>query len=133
MGEIEFHISRSHGLVGLHFEKKEGKFALANIIEPSLAAYLGLVQVGDILLSIDGKDVACEADLVPPTDELGASFSKDDMCLKIERQGKSTQHDIEGDDIKTARALAKSTAKTRYSGKAAVVYWGSAVSSGRLC
>lgn len=118
MVELEFHISRSHGLVGLDFENKDGKFTLRSIIEPCLAAYLGLVQVGDVLVAIDGKDVTCEADLTPPTDEKGASFSKDDMSLKIERQGKSTQLDIEGDDIKSARSLAKSTSKTDHATQA---------------
>lgn len=118
MVEIEFHISRSHGLVGLNFENKSGKFTLVQLVEPCLAAYLGLVQVGDVLVAIDGNDVTCEADLTPPIDEKGASFSRDDMCLKIERQGKSAQHDIEGDDIKTARALAKSTSKTDHATQA---------------
>jgi tetratricopeptide (TPR) repeat protein len=114
----EFHISKSHGLVGLDFKDVGGKFTLAAILEPCLAAYLGLVEVGDVLVAIDGKDVTCEADLVPPVDELGASFSKDDMSLKIERQGKSTQYDIEGDDIKRARSLAKSTSKTDHATQA---------------
>ena len=116
--EIEFHISRSHGFVGLQWETKEGKLTLVGVVEPCLAAYLGLVEVGDVLLSIDGNPVACEADLVAPPEEAGSSYSKDDMCLKIERFGKSTQHDIEGEDIKRARALVKATSKTDHAAQA---------------
>ena len=112
MVEIEFHISRSHGLVGLVFENVDGKFTLKKINEPCLANYLGLVEVDDILVAVDGKEVTCEADLVPPIDEVGASYSKDDMCLKLERRKKATQHDIEGDVIKKARSLIKSTPNT---------------------
>jgi tetratricopeptide (TPR) repeat protein len=116
--EIEFHISRSYGLIGLDFENREGKFTLASMVEPCLAAYLGLVELGDVLMQIDGKEVSCDADLTPPIDEVGASFSKDDMCLKIERQGKSRPQDIEGEDMKSARSLAKSTAKTDHATQA---------------
>jgi tetratricopeptide (TPR) repeat protein len=117
MVEIEFHISRSHGLVGLHFTNNGGNFTVSKMTEPCLAAYLGLVEVGDELLSIDGKEINNEADLVTPPDSQGASFSKDDMCLKLNRSGKS-YNDIEGEDIKSARALSKSTSKTDHTTQA---------------
>lgn len=120
MVEIEFNISISRGLVGLQFEQKEkgGKYILVSTVEPCLASYLGLVEIGDALLSINGHEVTCESDITPPPEMQGSSFSRDDMCLRLERHAKKTQHDIEGDDIKRARSLAKTTSKTDHATQA---------------
>ena len=123
MVEIEFHISRSRGLVGVHFDEVKGRLVVSSFSSPCLAEYFGLLEKGDVLLAVDEKVVKTENDLISLSESVAASYSKDDMSLKIERKGKKgpsqqSQHGIEGDVIVRSRDLIKKTAKTDHSNQA---------------
>jgi tetratricopeptide (TPR) repeat protein len=84
--EFEFQITRTQGLIGLRVRKDAlltGGHCLTVIgfVEPCMVSQLGYLEIGDEIITIDGKPVKTEEDIIFLTDRL----DNDLVRIKIRR------------------------------------------------
>jgi tetratricopeptide (TPR) repeat protein len=73
--ESEFAITRTQGLVGLRVKREpllSGGYTLnvIHFVEPCMVSQLGYLEIGDEILSIDGKLVRSDSDIIINTEQI---------------------------------------------------------------
>jgi tetratricopeptide (TPR) repeat protein len=92
--EFEFQITRTQGLIGLRVRKDivltgGNCLTVIGFVEPCMVSQLGYIEIGDEIITIDGKPVRTEEDIIFLTDRLDNDLVK----IKIRRNNYNDEED----------------------------------------